>query len=103
MVEIPEDLTLQETPSDDVKTVPLAPTLTNKDPDHATAASALEVPEACEVHMMPSGEVKIVPEAPTATNSEPVQVTPASDCVPVGELCADQETPVKLTFKIVLP
>jgi hypothetical protein len=65
---VPEVVVLHVTKSVEVKTVPLTPTTTYREPDEATLSNSVFVPEVRVIQELPSLDVIMVPLAPTATN-----------------------------------
>jgi len=70
---------VQATPSGEVSTMPMPPTMTRVEPDDATPRRSLLRPTPALgsrlVQVTPSGEVTMVQVFPTATYCEPVQAT----------------------------
>src|SRR5215472_17198791 len=79
-----EDLSVQVTPSGEVRIVPLSPTATNWVTTHATRLRFEAVPVDCAVQASPSGEVKATPFAPTITTWLPDDATPRRDATPAS-------------------
>lgn len=71
----------QVIPLTDVKTVPAAPTATNRPPPKQTDRSELVVVEVRLVHVTPSGDVTMAPESPTTAYNPAPYAAPLNDCV----------------------
>ena len=65
--DIPEVLEVHEVPSEEVRMVPVSPTVTKVPFPYVTPQRCSDVPEVLDVQVVPSEEVRIVPEKPTDT------------------------------------
>ena len=66
--DVPEVLSVQVVPSEEVRMVPPKLTVTKSPFPKVTPLRYSDVPEVLLVHEVPSGEVRMVPESPTVTN-----------------------------------
>ena len=65
--DVPEVLEVHVVPSEEVRIVPVSPTVTKVPFPYVTPWRLPDVPEVLEVHVVPSEEERIVPEKPTDT------------------------------------
>ena len=61
LFEVPEVLEVQVVPSEEVRMVPISPTVTNILFPKVPPGRTFEVPEVLEVQVVPSEEVRMVP------------------------------------------
>ena len=72
-IDVPEDLLSHVVPSEEVRMVPLLPTVAKILFTYLTPKREFDVPdvltsqEVLDVHVVPSGEVRMFPPVPTAT------------------------------------
>ena len=67
--DVPEVLSVQVVPSEEVRMVPFLPTTTKSPFPEVTPLRYTHVPEVLSVQVIPSGEVRMVPKKPTVTKS----------------------------------
>ena len=75
LFDVPDVLSVQVVPSDEVKIVPESPEITKRPFPYEIPLSLFDDPDSLEVHEIPSDEVRIDPESPLINKSPFVYLT----------------------------